>query len=117
VLETLADLRGAGIDIVTIGQYLRPSEKHLPVDRWVEPSTFDRWAEHARSLGFAYAACGPLVRSSYKAAEVFVRSVLLPGDAEGAGALLRARVADAEARAHLVPAHLVPAQNLVRRSP
>lgn len=84
MLETLLDLRRAGVDLVTIGQYLRPSEKHLPVDRWVAPETFAGWAAHARSLGFAYAACGPLVRSSYKAAEVFVSSALRP-----AGSLVR----------------------------
>ena len=110
VLETLADLRAAGVDIVTVGQYLRPSEKHLPVERFVEPATFERYAEHARGLGFAYAACGPLVRSSYKAAEVFVRSVLRPSDP---GALLEARLADAQARA--TDAGLVPAGQLVRR--
>jgi lipoyl synthase len=71
VLEALADLRHAGVDVVTLGQYLRPSPKHAPVARYVEPAAFDRFADAARALGFAYVASGPLVRSSYKAAEAF----------------------------------------------
>jgi lipoic acid synthetase len=76
VFESLADLRGAGVDVVTIGQYLRPSERHAPVDRFVHPDTFAAYEKAARELGFLYAASGPLVRSSYRAAEVFLRSVL-----------------------------------------
>jgi len=76
IAEALADLRGAGVDVVTIGQYLRPSPKHAPVARYVDPATFDRFAELARGLGFAYVASGPLVRSSYKAAEAFFRGKL-----------------------------------------
>jgi len=92
VIETLADLRQAGVDIVTIGQYLRPTPKHVEVDRFVTPETFARFEKEAVAMGFAYAASGPLVRSSYKAAEVFVRSVLKPGDREGADALLKERL-------------------------
>ncbi len=77
VVETMRDLRGAGVDVVTIGQYLRPTPKHAPVDRYVDPSQFDAWASEGRQMGFAFVAAGPLVRSSYKAAEVFVRSKLL----------------------------------------
>jgi lipoic acid synthetase len=73
---TMRDLRGAGVDIVTIGQYLRPTPKHAAVDRYVEPARFDAWAAEGREMGFAFVASGPLVRSSYKAAEVFVRSKL-----------------------------------------
>jgi lipoic acid synthetase len=76
VTEALTDLRSAGVDIVTLGQYLRPSPKHVPVDRFVEPATFDRWATRAREMGFAFVASGPLVRSSYKAAEVFVHGIV-----------------------------------------
>ena len=74
VLEALRDLREAAEDIVTIGQYLRPSSRHLAVDRYVEPSRFDEYQKAAMGMGFRFAACGPLVRSSYRAAEVFVRS-------------------------------------------
>jgi lipoyl synthase len=96
VLETLADLRGAGVDLVTLGQYLRPTPKHAAVDRFVEPATFEHFAREATRLGFAYVASAPLVRSSYKAAEVFVRSILRPGDAHGADALLKDRLAEAQ---------------------
>lgn len=92
VLETLADLRAVGVDLVTIGQYLRPTPKHAEVKRYVEPATFDMYAKEAQRLGFQYAASGPLVRSSYKAAEVFVRSILRPGDPEAAEALLKERL-------------------------
>ncbi len=78
VLEALGDLRRAGVDVVTLGQYLRPSDKHAPVARWVEPERFADWARIGRELGFAYVASGPLVRSSYHAAEAFVRAKLQP---------------------------------------
>jgi lipoic acid synthetase len=78
VLESLRDLRSAGVDIVTIGQYLRPTPKHHEVARFVTPEKFAEFEQAALAMGFAYAASGPLVRSSYKAAEVFVRSVLQP---------------------------------------
>jgi lipoic acid synthetase len=64
---TLRDLRAAGVTLLTIGQYLRPSPDHLPVDRWVPPDEFDAWADRARRLGFCHVASGPLVRSSYHA--------------------------------------------------
>ena len=72
VEETLTDLKRAGVDIVTLGQYLRPTPRHLAVDRYVEPARFAAWAETARSMGFKFVASGPLVRSSYRAAELFV---------------------------------------------
>ena len=72
VARCLEDLRENSVDIVTLGQYLRPSSKHLPVHTYVHPSTFDRYAELATSLGFAYVASGPMVRSSYRAGELFV---------------------------------------------
>jgi len=78
VLQTLADLRGAGVDIVTLGQYLRPTPKHAAVERYVPPTTFDYFAEVALRLGFAFAASGPLVRSSYHAAEGFIAARLRP---------------------------------------
>ena len=70
----LADLRAAGVDIVTIGQYLRPSAAHLPVAEFVEPSVFERYARTARALGFAGVASAPFVRSSYHAGEVADRA-------------------------------------------
>lgn len=72
VLECLADLRGAGVDLVTIGQYLAPSvDHHLPVDRWVTPETFAGYAAAGAELGFAWVESGPLVRSSYHAGKQY----------------------------------------------
>ena len=76
VLETLADLRGAGVDIVTLGQYLRPTQKHAEVARFVTPSEFSDYEKAALGLGFSFVASGPLVRSSYHAAEGFVAARL-----------------------------------------
>jgi lipoic acid synthetase len=63
----LADLAGIGCDIVTIGQYLRPTSHHLPVDRWVEPNAFERWARVGEALGIGHVEASPLTRSSYHA--------------------------------------------------
>lgn len=76
VEQTLADLHQAGCDIVTIGQYLQPVRRCVPVQRYVEPARFREWEECARSIGFRQAFCGPMVRSSYHAQEVF------PGDGD-----------------------------------
>jgi lipoic acid synthetase len=65
--EALLLLRQAGVDFITIGQYLAPSKNHLAVDRFPEPERYDEWAELAINLGFSGVASGPLVRSSYKA--------------------------------------------------
>lgn len=67
VLRTLDDLAAAGVSIVTLGQYLRPTLKHLPVDRYVAPEEFDEYKREAYSRGFRYVASAPLVRSSYMA--------------------------------------------------
>jgi len=75
--QTLRDLRSAGVDALTLGQYLRPSPAHHPVERYVSPEAFDAWRVRAAELGFAYAACGPLVRSSYRAGEFYLRRVVL----------------------------------------
>ena len=69
VLQTLSDLREAGVDIVTIGQYLQPTRKHLPVQQYVHPDLFARYRRDALAMGFRYVQSGPLVRSSYHAAE------------------------------------------------
>lgn len=68
---TMHDLRSVGVDILTVGQYLRPSEEHAPVERYYPPSEFDEIAAEARDMGFASVASGPFVRSSYNAAEVY----------------------------------------------
>jgi lipoic acid synthetase len=69
--QALADLRDAGCELITITQYLRPSARHHPVTRWVEPAEFDAYAEQARGLGFAGVMSGPLVRSSYRAGRLY----------------------------------------------
>jgi lipoyl synthase len=69
VLQTLGDLRAVGCDRLTLGQYLRPSLEHLPVDRYWTPAEFDRLGAIARDLGFRHVRSGPLVRSSYHAGE------------------------------------------------
>ncbi|MCC6875519.1 MAG: lipoyl synthase [Sandaracinaceae bacterium] len=77
VLDAMKRLREAEVDVLTIGQYLRPSPKHAEVARYVEPDTFERWREAGvRELGFQYVASGPLVRSSYRAAEAFLKGIL-----------------------------------------
>jgi lipoic acid synthetase len=69
VYSTLRDIRGAGVEIMTLGQYLQPTPKHLPVDRWVHPDEFAAYRDYALSLGFDHCEAGPLVRSSYHAHE------------------------------------------------
>ncbi|MDP6866275.1 MAG: hypothetical protein QGG62_04985, partial [Candidatus Poseidoniaceae archaeon] len=67
VVEAMRLLREVDVDLLTIGQYLSPSPRHLPVDRFPEPEMFSQWDQIARDLGFKAVACGPLVRSSYRA--------------------------------------------------
>jgi len=69
VLETMGEIRQAGAEILTIGQYLQPTAEHLPVDRWVHPDEFAAYRRHAEELGYAHCEAGPLVRSSYHAHE------------------------------------------------
>ena len=73
VEEAMRELRGAGVEILTLGQYLRPSAWHLPVVEFVTPEKFQAYREMGERLGFRYVASGPLVRSSYRAAELFLR--------------------------------------------
>jgi len=75
-LETaMADLRAAGVDLLTLGQYLRPGPSHWPVARYIPPEEFERWKERAQAAGFAGVESGPLVRSSYHAEELFDRAM------------------------------------------
>jgi len=74
VLQAMRDLRAVDCDILTLGQYLRPSEKHLAVEEFVRPEVFRELEQEGLSLGFKFVAAGPLVRSSYKAGEFFVKN-------------------------------------------
>lgn len=76
VIQALKDLREVDCDIITIGQYLRPSEKHLEVKSYVHPDIFKFYEETAKELGFLFVASGPFVRSSYKAGEAFMENLL-----------------------------------------
>lgn len=69
VYRTLKDIQGAGVEVMTIGQYLQPTSQHLPVDRWVTPEEFAEYKRYALEIGFAFCESGPLVRSSYHAHE------------------------------------------------
>lgn len=76
VRATLKDLREQDVDVVTFGQYLRPSKKHMKVQTYVTPEKFQQWEDESNALGFLYVASGPLVRSSYKAGEFFLQNVI-----------------------------------------
>ncbi|CAD0198596.1 unnamed protein product [Chrysodeixis includens] len=76
VEQTMKDLREAGVDCVTLGQYMQPTKRHLKVFEYVTPAKFKEWEERGNELGFLYTASGPLVRSSYRAGEFFIASLL-----------------------------------------
>lgn len=76
ILATFDDLRAINVDIVTLGQYLRPTKNHLPVERWVTPEEFERYRQLGLERGFMEVAAGPLVRSSYRADKVFEKNNL-----------------------------------------
>jgi lipoyl synthase len=85
VRATLRDLRAVGCDVVTFGQYLQPKQRHLPVEDFVTPEKFKEWQSEAESMGFLYVASGPLVRSSYRAGEFFMKGVIEKRKAERGG--------------------------------
>ncbi|GAA57273.1 lipoic acid synthetase [Clonorchis sinensis] len=76
VLAALQDLRKAGVDCVTLGQYIQPTKRNLKVKEYIHPKKFDYWASVAKELGFLYAASGPLVRSSYRAGEFYIANIV-----------------------------------------
>ena len=84
VHQALADLLGAGCDLVTITQYLRPTPRHHPVERWVRPEEFVSLADVATEMGFAGVMSGPLVRSSYRAGRLYEQALAARGSGEGA---------------------------------
>lgn len=76
VKQTLRDLRAVGCDVVTFGQYMRPTKRHMKVVEYVTPAKFDFWRDTALEMGFLYVASGPLVRLSYKAGEAYIENVI-----------------------------------------
>jgi lipoic acid synthetase len=86
VRQTMGDIGQAGVEILTIGQYLQPTTQHLPVSRWVHPDEFARYRSHATELGFAHCEAGPLVRSSYHAHEQVARASVTGPSARDAAA-------------------------------
>ncbi|TNN69391.1 Lipoyl synthase, mitochondrial [Liparis tanakae] len=76
ILDTLTELREARVDCLTLGQYMQPTKRHLKVEEYVTPERFAHWEKVGNDMGFAYTASGPLVRSSYKAGEFFLKNLL-----------------------------------------
>jgi lipoic acid synthetase len=93
VLAAMRALRDAGVDVLTLGQYLRPSPKHHEVVRYVHPDEFAALRDEGLAMGFRYVASGPLVRSSYRAAEAFLRGLVRRQDLDAARARADALVA------------------------
>ncbi len=85
VLDLLARMRGSDVEIVTIGQYLRPSRENLPVEEYVPPEVFDRYREAGEGMGFRHVFSGPFVRSSYRAEEALAAASSPSPGAEGSG--------------------------------
>jgi lipoic acid synthetase len=76
VIQTMKDLRAIDVDVVTFGQYLRPTENHLSVVEYVRPEKFDEFRTIGEDMGFKYVASGPMVRSSYKAGEFYLEHMI-----------------------------------------
>lgn len=75
IVQAMKDLRDVEVDFLTIGQYMRPTKKHMKVEEYIAPETFKKLEEIGNDLGFKYVASGPLVRSSYRAGELFIKSL------------------------------------------
>ncbi|KAG5507284.1 hypothetical protein GH5_07376 [Leishmania sp. Ghana 2012 LV757] len=98
VRQTLRDLRTAGVSAVTLGQYLQPSRTRLKVSRYAHPKEFEMWEKEAMDMGFLYCASGPMVRSSYRAGEYYIKNILKQRrSAESAKASAAATAASAAA--------------------
>ena len=76
VMKAAKDLRSAGVDIVSMGQYMQPTIRHLPVKEYISPEKFDSYKKSIEKMGFAYTVAGPFVRSSYKAGEMFIKNII-----------------------------------------
>lgn len=111
VEETMRDLRDAGVDVLTVGQYLRPTPKHAELERYVEPAEFKHYEVLGLQMGFSYVASGPLVRSSYHAAEAFIAAKINGGELPPPTPVGHASVETAQLGSQLVP----PSQLIRRR--
>ncbi|CAI5502621.1 unnamed protein product [Closterium sp. Naga37s-1] len=76
VLTTMEAVRASGVDVMTFGQYMRPTRRHMPVSHYVTPEAFDQWKKVGEEMGFRYVAAGPMVRSSYRAGEFYIKAML-----------------------------------------
>uniref|UniRef100_A0A0D6R2K7 Lipoyl synthase, mitochondrial n=1 Tax=Araucaria cunninghamii TaxID=56994 RepID=A0A0D6R2K7_ARACU len=76
VIKTMENVREAGVDVMTFGQYMRPTKRHMPVSEYVTPEAFDKYQKLGMEMGFRYVASGPMVRSSYKAGEFYIKSMI-----------------------------------------
>ncbi|KAM1821774.1 hypothetical protein TB2_023535 [Malus domestica] len=76
VVRTMEKVRAAGVDVMTFGQYMRPSKRHMPVSEYITPEAFERYRALGMEMGFRYVASGPMVRSSYKAGEYYIKSMI-----------------------------------------
>ncbi|KAF4714410.1 hypothetical protein FOZ63_011069, partial [Perkinsus olseni] len=76
VEQAMKDLRSSGVDVVTFGQYLQPTKRHMKVTRYVTPEEFKKWKTVAEGMGFMYCASGPMVRSSYRAGEYYMEGMI-----------------------------------------
>lgn len=76
VVKTMEKVRAAGVDVMTFGQYMRPSKRHMPVSEYITPEAFEEYRIIGMQMGFRYVASGPMVRSSYKAGEFYIKSMI-----------------------------------------
>lgn len=83
VLDALKQLRASNVDVVTLGQYMRPTKRHMEVSEYVTPEAFTAYEKAAKDLGFLYVASGPLVRSSYRAGEYYLSNILRDSSSSG----------------------------------
>jgi lipoic acid synthetase len=96
MLTCCLELRKIDVDVVTFGQYMRPTKRHMKVEEYVTPAVFEMWRQRALDMGFLYCASGPLVRSSYKAGEAFIENVLKKRAKKSETALADERLTSAE---------------------
>ncbi|VAH48394.1 unnamed protein product [Triticum turgidum subsp. durum] len=76
VISTMEKVRAAGVDVITFGQYMRPSKRHMPVSEYITPEAFENYRALGVEMGFRYVASGPMVRSSYKAGEFYIKAMI-----------------------------------------